>query len=251
MNFVGMTNIVLMQMRLILLILSFLTGLCFCSLAQNLTKLSASQQGNEVVVNYHLDGEKGKAYTVALYASHNNFASPLKMVQGDVNEKRLLVGNHAIRWNATDELKNFDADISFEIRAVPAPPLFKNIESSSPKVKRGKEVTISWSALHANESVKVELVRGENIIPIGASSNGKLAYTVPKKMKTGDYRIALSSGVETVKGGSLVVKPKFPLLVKVLPVAAAGVVIFILSQKDKPAPGPETKLIGPPVLTGN
>ena len=100
-DFVGMTNFVLMRMRLILLFFSLLTGLCFCSLAQNLTNLSASQQGNEVVVNYHLEGEKGKAYTVSLYASNNNFTTPLQLVEGDVAAKRVLSGSNktfCLRW---------------------------------------------------------------------------------------------------------------------------------------------------------
>jgi hypothetical protein len=77
--------------------------LCFCSLAQNLTNLSASQQGNEVVVNYQLDGEKGKAYTVSLYASSNNFTTPLQLVQGDIGTKRILAGaGKKITWRVLD-----------------------------------------------------------------------------------------------------------------------------------------------------
>src|SRR6187551_4002809 len=126
-------------------VLFCLTFLHLITKAQSLTNLSATQQGNEVVVNYQLDGERGKAYTVALYASNNNFTSPLKLVQGDVGTKRILTGaGKKITWRVLDELRNFDSDISFEIRAVPAAPLFSKISSSVAKVKRGGKVTISW-----------------------------------------------------------------------------------------------------------
>ena len=222
---------------------------------QNLSNPSVIQQDNEVLVSYQLDSEKGKAWSVSLYASHNNFSSPLKMVQGDVNDKRILPGgSKQIRWNALDEVKNFDGDISFQIKATPAAPLFKNIEASSTKVKRGKEVTISWSAVHSKEPVKVELVREENVVPIGTGSNGKLTYTVPKKMKVGEYTIALSSAGEVIQGGSFAVKPKYPLLVKVLPIVAVGIVtIIIINNQNKPDPVPDApvKLDPPPTLTGN
>lgn len=240
-------------MRMLLIILSFLIVSCLSTQAQNLTNLSATQQGNEVVVNYQLDGDKGKAYSITLYASSNNFTVPLQLVMGDVASKRVLPGaNKTIKWRVLDELRSFDGDISFEIRAVAAIPLFQNIETSSPKVKRGKEVTISWSAL-TSEPVTVELVHGENSIPIGTGNAGKLTYTVPKKMKTGEYTVALTAAGETLQGGSFAVMPIYPMYLKAA-VAAAIIGIIIWSPWDNgtnPGPVKTEPLIGPPDLTGN
>jgi hypothetical protein len=219
--------------------------------AQNLTYLRAEQQGNEVVISYQLDSEKGKAYSIALYASHNNFASPLKMVTGDVNDKRILAGGtKQIRWQALDEVKNFEGDISFEIRVVPATPLFTDIEVSTAKVKRGKEVTISWRGTSA-EAVKVELMKDGNAIHVGTGQNGKLTYTVSKKMKTGTYNTVLVSSDETVHGVSFVVKPKYPLIVKSLVVIGAGVGIWKLIELLSGGSDDPEKLKGPPDLTGD
>ena len=210
MDFVGMTNIVFVRMRLILLLLCFLFSLSFCALAQNLSNLSASQQGNEVVVNYQLEGEKGKAYTVSLYASNNNFASPLQLVQGDVAAKRVLAGgNKIIKWRVLDELKTFDGDISFEIRAVPAPPLFTKVMASAERVKRGKDITISWSGGLPKEQVVVEFIKDDKQVSAGTTPNsGSLLYSVPKKMKTGVYKIQLDQAGEQTINGEFAVRPK-------------------------------------------
>lgn len=241
-----MTNFVLMRMRLILLVL-FLTGLCFCSLAQNLTNLSASQQGNEVVVNYHLEGEKGKAYTVLLYASNNNFTTPLQLVEGDVAAKRVLSGsNKTIKWRVLDELKDFDGNISFEIRAVPAVPLFTKIIASAEKVKRGKDITITWSGGLPKEQVVVEFIKDGKQVPAGAPLNsGSLNYSVPKKMKTGKYKVQLSQAGELISGGNFTVKPKYSIWIKAAPLALAGLIIGLWPDPVEP----EFPL--PPTLDGN
>ena len=247
MAFVGMTNIVFMRMRLILLFLSFSFGLCFFSRAQNLTNLSASQQGNEVVVNYQLEGEKGKAYTVSLYASNNNFATPLQLVEGDVAAKRVLSGsNKTIKWRVLDELKNFDGDLSFEIRAVPAPPLFTKIMASAEKVKRGKDITITWSGGLPKEQVVVEFIKDDKQVPAGTLTNsGSLLYSVPTKMKTGMYKIQLSQANELIGGGNFTVKPKYSLWIKATPFVLAGVIYVLWPDPVVP----EFPL--PPTLDGN
>ena len=228
------------------LLLFFLICLYFSAKAQNLTNLSATQQGNEVVVNYQLDGEKGKAYTVALYASNNNFASPLQLVQGDVGTKRILAGaNKTITWRVLDELKNFDGDLSFEIRAVPAPPLFSKITSSATKVKRGSKITISWAGGFPQDQVVVELVKGDTHVPAGTITNkGSLLFEVPKKTKTGDYKILLSQAGEQTSSTGFVVQPKIPLLLKIGPaILVAGVAVAILLKP------PEKQFPEPPNLT--
>lgn len=233
-----------MFMRLILL--PCLTGVCLICQGQTITNLSAIQQGNEVVVTYQLDGEKGKAYAVTVYASYNNFTKPLQFVLGDVTPKRVLPGtNKTIRWQVLDELKNFDGNIAFEIRAVVEPPLFSKITTSATKVKRGKEIKITWTGGFPQDQVMVELIKGDKRVPAGTLPNhGSVLFAVPKKMKTGKYNIQLSQAGEWTGGDGFVVKPKVPMVLKALPALVAGAVIVFWPAPDPPFPSP-------PDLTGN
>lgn len=219
-------------MARLILIIAWLLVLAFCPLqAQQLSNLSAVQSGNEVVIAYRLTGETGKAYHVTLFSSHNNFDSPLKFVEGAVNNQRLQPGNHTIRWNALDELKNFDGELTFEIRAVVAPPLFRNVKTSSQKVKRGKELTINWEG-ESSEPVKVELVKGTHRTVLGNGNQGKFTHTVSRKMKTGTYQVMLSSTGEVTHGESLKIAPKVSFLVKALPVMGVAALLILQPWKD-------------------
>ncbi len=231
-----------MPMRLIL---PFLSCLCLIGKGQNITTLPPTQQGNEVVVSYQLDGEKGKAYTVSMYSSSNNFTSPLRLVDGDVGAKRVLPGaNKTIRWRVQDELKKFDGDISFEIRAVLAAPLFSKITPSATKVKRGKEITITWTGGNPRDEMVVELINGDKHITAGTlPNNGSLLFSVSKKMKTGKYKIQLSQAGEWTSADGFAIKPKIPFAFKVLPAVVVGVVIALL---PKPV---DNKFPEPPDLT--
>lgn len=232
-------------MRFILL---YLSCLCLLGQGQTITNQSATQHGNnEVVVNYQLDGEKGKAYTVTLFASNNNYATPLRRVDGDVGTKRVLPGaNKTIRWRVQDDLKNFDGDISFEIRAVQAAPLFSKIAPSATKVKRGKEITITWTGGTPRDEMVVELVKGDKHVTAGTlPNNGSLLFIVPKKMRTGKYTLQLNQSGEWTSADGFAIKPKVPLAIKVLPAVVAGAVFVLL---PKPA---DEKFPEPPDLTGN
>ena len=228
-------------MRLRLLLLPLLSGFSLICLGQNLTDLSAIQQGNEVLVNYHLDAEQGKAYTITLYSSADNFARPLQLVTGDIGNKRVLPGIYkTIKWRVLDELKTFDGDISFEIRAVPAVPLFSNITSSLAKVKRGKEVTISWAGGLPKEQVVIELLNGDQAVPLGTTTanTGSIPFAVPSNMKTGNYKIRLSQAGELIDGNSFMVQSKYPIWMKVVPLVVVGGVVAALSGGGGAGPGP-------------
>src|ERR1700741_1121448 len=105
-----------------------------CS-AQQLTNLSARQAGgNDIEISYQLAGPEGRAFAVALYSSHDNYAAPLKNVEGDVGLNRVIPGpKKVIHWHVMDELKSFNGDLAFEVRAVMLAPLFSKISTSTPK----------------------------------------------------------------------------------------------------------------------
>ncbi len=225
-----------------------IVAVAFCArtaTAQKISQIRVSQEGNDVLLRYNLTGEDGKAYHISLYASHDRYSAPLQRVEGDVGDKRLLPGiDKSIRWRAMDELKNFDGDISFELRAVAAPPLFTAVMASTAKVKRGREVTITWAG-GMKENLSVELVKGAGVVLAGNIENtGKLAYTVPKKVKTGTYAITLRQSGETVTGGTIVIKAKYPLWLKLTPIVV-GVAVWQLLPDSTEDEFPE-----PPDLTG-
>ncbi len=185
----------------------------FCTQAQKVTQMSVKFLEPDVVISYDLEGQKGTAYHITLFGSHDDFKKPLR-ARGDVDTKRVLPGKgKVIRWNP-EELVQYDGEISFRIVYEVAPPLFTLIKSSMPSVKRGKTAEITWST-DLKEPVRVELVKGETRLPAGTSTNGRLTYTVPKNAKPGAYNIELIALQETARGASLSIKPTIPTFVKV------------------------------------
>jgi hypothetical protein len=228
------------------LLLSFLAASTLTAHSQDLTDLRALQRGDSVEVTYRLQGETGKAYSVALFSSHDNFVSPLRLVAGDTGEKRILPGTgKTIIWRARQELTNFDGDIAFEIRAVAASPLFSDINTSVMKVKRGGEVKIFWKGGKPNERVSIYLIKNSTAIQAGTASNAEeFNYAVPKKIKPGKYEVQLRQGGEDVSGAPLTIAARIPLIAKIAVVPVLGLLVYFIV--DKPEEFPE-----PPDLTNN
>lgn len=217
------------------------------SFSQQISQVKITQESNEVIVRYRLDGVQGKAYHIDLYASHDNFTTALKEVIGDVNETRVLPGaDKSIRWDALKELKSFNGDISFELRAVPAPPLFSEIKTSTNKVKRGKSIQISWTGASL---AKVELIRGTTHLLAGENEVEKIDFTIPKKIKKGNYKILLSHKGEEIEGPDFAIRPAIPAVVKIAVVVATGIGIWFATKE--PELSEPQKLPNAPDLTGN
>lgn len=206
--------------------------------AQKITLKPIVVEGSDIVIRYDFEAPKGKAYFISLFGSHDNYFNPLRAT-GDVQEKRVLSGsNKVIRWNSED-LVQFDGEISFKLAFEPAPPLFTDIRTSTSKVKKGRPLTITWTSEIA-EAVKVELVNGTKKISAGSSTTGKINFLVPKKVKTGKYTVTLSGQQEITTGDEVFVKPVIPGFLKVALLAGAAGAVFIFTSSGSDSGGANT-----------
>ena len=104
-----------------------ITLFCFgwlYSTGQKIQNLNASFLDGKAIVTYDVIGTKAnQTYTIDLYSSHNNFASPLKNVTGDVGKNIKAGTGKKIIWDAASELTEFSGDISFKIKGelIPLP----------------------------------------------------------------------------------------------------------------------------------
>lgn len=216
------------RLRLFLLLLALPTF--YNTYSQSLKNIKAETKGDQVIVTYDLESpDKEQGYKVSLYSSHNNYNQPLKLVSGDVGENVLPGKGKRITWDAKGEVRNFNGNITFEVRASTALPAiqFKNPISGT-KFKRGKTYQITWEGGPTNADYNVVLFRnGVEQTKLGTSEdNRKFTWSVPGSMKAGgNYTIKLINGGEEITTSKeFAIKPKVPMLVKVLPVVAAGVI---------------------------
>ncbi len=130
---------------------------------------------------------------------------------------------------------------------------FPQCSDSISAAKRGKSVPLAWRGGVKDQNVKIELLHaGISQGAVGtADNNGSYQWTVPSKQKTGvDYQLRLVNGKEVITTGPFVIKPKFPMLVKVIPIVAVVAVVG-LAGGSKSSPGSPTKgnvLATPPDL---
>jgi hypothetical protein len=219
-----------------------------CLIAQRIENVKAVASNDKVVVTYDIaEAVDGQKFKVRLYGSHDNFSSPLVMVSGDVGQNaELLAGiNKRIEWNAKSELKDYNGDITFEVRADIISAAVRIIGPSlGAKFKRGKNLEIEWKGIGSSQIVKLELLKGGYpLTQIGETSNrSNYTYTIPKGSKKGkDYQVRLTSNNATVISDIFTIKSRTPFIVKVLPVlVAGGVAAAVLGGGGTEDKGPTT-----------
>jgi hypothetical protein len=167
----------------------------------------------------------------------------------------LLAGyGKRIEWEAKSELKEFDGDITFEIRAqVIAAPLKVIGPSIGASHRRGKSMDIQWKGGRPGELVKLELLKGGSMVAnIGEiSNNSSYAWTIPKSISSGsDYQVKLSTSGTVITSDNFKIKKRTPLIVKVLPVLAVGAGVYVLlsagGNEQEPGPVGGSDLPSPP-----
>lgn len=197
---------------------------------------------DKVNVFYDLvDTTKNRTYTVYVYSSRDNFLAPLTKVSGAVGLEVKPGLNNKVAWSAKEELgPAFDGEIELEIRGRVYIPFIRFAGFDAVKVlKRTQPFLIKWSGGTRQNILNFQLYR-----------NGALVYTFPNVPNTFEYKLTIPRSVKPGSGYYLVVsdtknkdqvvvtskfsvKPKVPLLVKALPVAAIGTVaVLLLGKKD-------------------
>lgn len=217
--------------------------------SQKLENLKAVVQGEKIIVSYDISqGYDGDKFDISLYASHNNFTSPLQRVNGDVGRGLTPGKEKKIEVDAKNEIGNYKGELSFEVRAevIAAFALTNNISSA----KRGKSVSLNWRGGSKNQDVKIELLKvgTAEVIAASVANNGAYEWTIPAKQKPGkDYQVRLVNGRETVTTDIFAIKHKVPTLLKVLPLVVVAAVVGLVGG-SKPGPAKDSKLPLPPDL---
>jgi len=144
-----------------------------------------------------------------------------------------------VEWNARAELRNYQGEISVEIRGQVKKPMYSFI---SPKengsLRKGKPTSILWQGGAANQRFKLELVQNDIVVQgLGTVPNtGMYNWTVPGDTRTGKgYQFRITAGDENIMSGEFTIKSKLPLALKLspIPVVAIGGGVFYLWYKEK------------------
>jgi len=225
----------------------FLLGLLLplAGVCQKIENLEVVTAGNKIIVTYNISGGfTGDTYDILLYASHNNFRSPVQYVSGDVGKSVTEGRRKKIEWDAKTELGNYVGDISFELQASVMPALaFQNKIVS--KVKRGKEVELTWRGGVANQDVKIELLKSGTIVEmLGVVSNsGSWSWAIPANQSVGkNFQLRLVSGGESVVTESFSIRHKIPTAMKAAPIALLAVFVLPAASSASDAPRTPTKV---------
>lgn len=185
--------------------------------------------GEKIIVHYDLeDSNPGNEYKLDLYASKDNYATALTKVSGDIGAEVKPGANKKVEWTVREEIGGYKGRIALELRGKVYVPFVKLQNfSTNTSYKRGKSYNIAMKAGNTNP-IHVELFKGSQRI-IGENNhpnNGSYTLSVPSSAKPGkDYRIKITdskNGDEVIYSPFFKVKPKLPLLVKVLPILAVG-----------------------------
>lgn len=220
-------------MRVFLLMLG-----CFSFLtisAQTITIKKVELAGEKIIVHYDLDDSNpNNEYKLDLYSSADNFVSPLTKVKGDIGPEIKPGTARKVEWNIREELGGYKGKIALEIRGKVYIPFVKlqNFDAAK-SYKRGKSYSINWKPGNTNP-INLELYKGGQRIDgaMGVPNNGGHTFYFPSHSKKGnDYRLKFTdtkNSDDVLYSSEFQVKPKVPLVVKVLPVLAIGAAVATL-----------------------
>ena len=214
---------------------ALICAVCLCALsayAQSIQNLNAQFIDGKVVVVYDVAGAKqNQTYSLELFGSHNNYATPLQHVTGDVGKSiRAGVGKR-ITWDATAELGTYSGQITFKLKGelIPVPFSFQSPVSKT-STRRGKDFKIRWDGGTPNQTVHLDLYDGTGrIVSFGDVRNvGEYTWNVPKNFPKGTYSIQMAAGSQTLRSGAVSVKARVPMFLKILPILGAGGAVVAL-----------------------
>lgn len=199
--------------------------------------------GEKIIVHYELDDSNpSNEYQLHLYASKNNFASPLLKVKGDVGNEIKPGPDKKIEWNILEELGGFKGRISLEVRGKIFVPFVKLQNFDVAKgYKRGKSFNLNWKPGNTNP-INIELYKGNDRVggEVNHPNNGAYTMFIPGHAKPGkDYRLKISdakNNSDVIYTGYFKVTPKVPIWMKIAPVLIVGGVVAALLGGGDPPP---------------
>jgi len=210
----------------------------FVTAAQVVTIQKVELAGEKIIVHYDLeDSNPNNEYKLDLYSSVDNFGTPLAKVKGDIGPEIKPGTGRKVEWSIREELGGYKGKISLEIRGKVYIPFVKlqNFDTER-SYKRGKSYSMSWKPGNSN-SINIELYKGGQRISgeMNQPNNGGHTFFIPPQAKKGsDYRVKITdtkNSEDVLYTSEFKVKPKIPVLLKVIPVAAViGGIVFIAGQ---------------------
>ncbi len=227
----------------------FVLLLPFVSRSQELKINHLEYKEGQIIVSYDLhDSLPGRAYTVRVYSSVDNFINPLSQIAGDHGIDVTPGPDKKIVWDVARELGDeFNGKFSLELKARVYIP-FVRMEGFEKyaHVKRGSTHNLTWTGGTAQNILNFELMRGEHKVASfpNIANVGHYKMSLPKNIKPGnDYRFKISDSKnkdEVVYTSTFKVRRKVPLVVKAVSMlAGAGIAAYLLqdfSIVDPPLP---------------
>lgn len=221
--------------------------------AQTIENVNVTFDGEKVTITYDLKySTANQKFKIALYSSHDNYARPISLLQGDFGDNVVPGTGNRIIWDAKNTLvPEFDADLTLKIKAskVEAPKLIVRPFSVS-VYKRGRGLDLSWVGGNPGEKLNIELfndgVLQKRIAERVENTKQSFSWAIPKRQKGGkNYSIRVSNSdqaTELANSQLFRIKPRTPFIVKVLPFFLVGGAAYFLLTIEKPTneilPGP-------------
>jgi hypothetical protein len=237
-----------------ILLTALLLVVSFFAASQTVVIKKVELVGEKVIVHYDLDdGNPNNEYLISLFASKDNYATPLTKVSGDVGMEIKPGNGKKIEWNIVQEYGGYKGKLALEIKGKVYVPFVKlQGFDTNKKYARGKTHVIKWKSGNSNP-INIELFNGGERVTgeINHPNSGSYSMFIPKHAKPGkEYRLKISdprNSEEVIYSGYFKVTPSVPLWLKVAPVVVVGAVVAIILGKDKPpVENPDSKLPVPP-----
>lgn len=204
--------------------------------------------GDNIVLYYQLiDSISNRSYTINVYSSLDNYINPLTKVTGDLGLEIKPGGNRKITWLAKEELgPDFTGEVSLEVRGKIYIPFVKlDGFDDYKKFKLKKNYKITWTGGRENQVMNFDLYRGDKKITTfpNIANVGQYNLKFENVKPGGKYSFRISdirNKDDVVVTEPFKIKRKVPLLVKLLPILAAGYLATTLagSSEDNTIPEP-------------
>ena len=227
--------------------------LLFCLLpesicwSQTVENVKTSFDGEKVIITYDLvHTDATQKFNISVYSSHDDYQKPLSILRGAVGDNVLPGKGNRVIWDANDELpSDFNKEISVRVIATKVAPAVVAIKLSMKPFdkniyKKGRVLEIKWLGGNTSDKINLQLLRDNEVkldIAREIGNNQHFTWLIPQKTSSGkNYVIRISdaaSPTELSNSQFIQIKPRTPLIVKVLPFLAVGGAILALGGSKK------------------
>ncbi len=206
--------------RLSLIVISLLLIIAFQTetSAQSVIIHSIVIKGGDVQISYSLmDNNINNKYTLNLYSSIDDYAKPLREVEGEIGLNLSVGNNKKLIWHASKEYgEKFKGDVAFEIKGDLYVPFIKlsNFENFE-ELKRKRPYRITWTTSNESDVLNWNLLNEKREVVhsfSGIENVGDFELIIPKKIKPGKGYYLLVS--DPNNNDNLVKTPTFQIIRK-------------------------------------